>query len=82
MLPTMASANKAKEHALALPEDVQSFEDELGEDSKVSSDEEWQAAWKETIERRIRSIDDGTAEMIDAEDFFAEMDALVPDTHP
>jgi putative addiction module component (TIGR02574 family) len=85
MLRCMAVANKLAEEALALPEKerwdlvsrlVDSFEGEMGDDYRVSSDEEWQAAWKETLERRVRSIDDGSVEMLDGDEFLTEMHAL------
>jgi hypothetical protein len=49
----------------------------VGRVSEVSSDAEWQAAWKETIEQRLRSIDDGTVELVDGDEVLAEMRALV-----
>lgn len=85
MLPTMAVAKNVLEQALELNEEERcdliselmgSLEDERDEASKLSSDAEWQAAWKETIERRLRSIDDGTVELIDGDEVLAEMHAL------
>ncbi len=87
----MAVANQVLEQALALPEEerwellsklITSLEDRLDEGPTISSDEEWKAAWKETIERRLRSIDDGTVEMLDGDEVIAEMHALVAAPHP
>lgn len=91
MLFGMAVANQVLEQALALPEEerwellsklITSLEDKLDEGPTISSDEEWKAAWKETIERRLRSIDDGTVEMLDGDEVIAEMHALVAAPHP
>jgi hypothetical protein len=43
------------------PED----EDELGKD-------EWEAAWSVEIDRRVREIDDGSAELLDGDEVLAE----------
>ena len=79
MLSGMAVANQVLEQALEL---ITSLEDKLDEGPTISSDEEWKAAWKETIERRLRSIDDGTVEMLDGDEVIAEMHALVAAPHP
>lgn len=44
------------------------------------SEAEWLAVWGPEIERRIREIDEGRAEMLDADSVFEEMEALVSDT--
>ena len=45
--------------------------DEVDIDSKTSS--ELSAAWSREIERRVREVDDGTAELIDWEEIRAEL---------
>lgn len=34
--------------------------------------DEWQAAWTAEIDRRVREIDDGTAELLDGDEVLAD----------
>lgn len=84
----MAAADQIFEQALALPEEdrrklterlLRTFQDDLGGD--VLTDEQWQAAWDEELQRRARAIDAGTADLLDGEEVMKEMLALATAAH-
>jgi len=79
----MAVADQLFEQALTLPEEerrkltvrlLKTLQD--GPEDEVMTDEEWQTAWDEELARRERSLDDGTAELLDGEVVMNEMLAL------
>lgn len=55
-------------------------QDLMEEPGEALSEAEWLAAWGPELERRIREIDEGRAEMLDADSVFEEMEALVSDS--
>jgi hypothetical protein len=42
------------------------------EDEDGVSKEEWEAAWSAEIDRRVREVDDGSAELLDGDEVLAE----------
>lgn len=44
---------------------------EPDDEDEVSKDE-WEAAWSAEIDRRVREVDDGSAELIDGDEVLAE----------
>jgi hypothetical protein len=36
------------------------------------SKEEWEAAWSAELDRRVREVDDGSAELLDGDEVLAE----------
>lgn len=79
----MASHNSDELLAAALtlpPEERERLAHELLdslEDEEHLSPEEWQAAWDEEIERRVREIREGKAELIDGEVVFRDARARI-----
>jgi hypothetical protein len=45
------------------------------EDEDEVSKEEWEAAWSAEIDRRVREVDDGNAELLDGDEVLAEAQA-------
>jgi len=75
----MAAVESVIEQALQLNEDergeviarlLRSLEPDDGDELEG---EAWEAAWGAEIERRVRSIDDGTATLIDADEVRAQI---------
>lgn len=50
-----------------------------GGDGEELSGPAWEAAWTAELDRRVEEVESGTAELIDAEDVFAEARAVVRD---
>lgn len=42
------------------------------EDEGEVSKEEWEAAWSAELDRRVREVDDGSAELLDGDEVLAE----------
>jgi hypothetical protein len=42
------------------------------EDEDEVSKEDWEAAWSAEIDRRVREVDDGSAELLDGDEVLAE----------
>jgi hypothetical protein len=42
------------------------------EDEDEMSKDEWEAAWSAEIDRRVREVDDGSAELLDGDEVLAE----------
>jgi hypothetical protein len=42
------------------------------EDEDEVSKEEWEAAWSAELDRRVREVDDGSAELLDGDEVLAE----------
>lgn len=79
----MAIPHELVTEALKLPEDergelaallLHSLEPEDGEEL---TGEKWEAAWSTEIARRVREIEDGTAELIDGDQVMAEVRAML-----
>ena len=51
----------------------------LDDDGEDLSGPAWEAAWTAELDRRVEEVRTGTAELIDAEDVFAEARAAVRD---
>ena len=70
-----SQARKILEEALALPEDERLFLAEALQESveHVESQEDVDAAWREEIARRLKSIEDGTAVLHDGEAVFRKL---------
>jgi putative addiction module component (TIGR02574 family) len=48
------------------------------EDDEVLTEAEWEAAWAAELARRAKDIDEGRAQLIPAEEVFAELRARFP----
>jgi putative addiction module component (TIGR02574 family) len=79
----VAIPNELVTEALKLPDDergelaallLHSLEPDDGEEL---TGEEWEAAWSAEIARRVREIEDGTAELIDGDQVMAEVRAML-----
>lgn len=72
-------ARKILEEALALPEEDRVYLVEALQESieHVESQEEVDAAWREEIVRRVRSIKDGTAVLHKLEDVERELSQIL-----
>ena len=70
-----SQARKILEEALTLPEEDRLYLVEALQESlePVESQEEVDAAWQQEIERRVKSIEDGTAVLRDGETVFREL---------
>jgi putative addiction module component (TIGR02574 family) len=76
MLFEMTSrARKILEGALTLPEEERLYLAEALKESvePVESQEEVDAAWRDEIERRLKSIEDGTAVLLDGDEVMREL---------
>ena len=73
----MAVSPELRAQLLALPaEDRQALAEELYESlHEKPVDPEWESAWTDEIAKRMKEIEDGTAELIDADVVFAEIRA-------
>ena len=47
----------------------------LDKDDESLSREEWDAAWREEIQRRVKDVHEGQVELVDAEEALAELRA-------
>ena len=83
----MAALEAVLEQALQLPDDergklavrlLRTLEPDDGDE--VTGDE-WQAAWSNEIDRRVREVDDGSAELLDGDEVLADARAWL-DTQP
>jgi putative addiction module component (TIGR02574 family) len=79
----MAAFKSLLEEAMALPEAqraelaallLRSLEPD---DEPELSDDEWQQAWSAEIERRLRSIDDGSAKAVDGDEVLRSIRARI-----
>jgi hypothetical protein len=70
------------EQALALPEEergdlaarlLRSLEPD---DTDELSTQEWDAAWSTELDRRVREVRDGSAELVEGDDVLAELHAI------
>jgi len=70
-----SQARKILEEALALPEEDRVYLVEALQESiePVESQEEVDAAWREEIVRRVKSIEDGTAVLLDGDEVMHEL---------
>jgi hypothetical protein len=74
----MAALDALLEQALQLTDDqrgtlaVQLLRTLEPADGEEIAEDEWQAAWSVEIDRRIREVDDGTAELIDGDEVLAD----------
>jgi hypothetical protein len=74
----MAALDALLEQALQLTDDqrgtlaVQLLRTLEPTDGEEIAEDEWQAAWSFEIDRRIREVDDGTAELIDGDEVLAD----------
>jgi len=84
----MAAFKSLLEEAMALPEAqraelaallLRSLEPD---DEPELSDEEWQQAWSAEIERRLRSIDDGSAKPVDGDEVLRSIRARIAAPKP
>lgn len=75
---TMAALEALLQQALKLPDDqrgtlaMQLLRTLEPDDGEQITQDEWQAAWTSEIDRRVREIDDGTAELLDGDDVLAD----------
>ena len=51
---------------------------EPADEEEVTGDE-WEAAWSAEIDRRVREVDDGSAELLDGDEVLAEARAWLDD---
>jgi putative addiction module component (TIGR02574 family) len=70
-----SQARKILEEALALPEEDRLYLAEALQESvaPVESQEEIDAAWREEIVRRVKSIENGTAVLLDGDEVMREL---------
>jgi hypothetical protein len=74
----MVALDALFEQALQLPDDqrgtlaVQLLRTLEPDDEEEVTGDEWQAAWSVEIDRRVREVDDGTAELLDGDEVLAD----------
>ena len=70
-----SQARKILEEALALPEEDRLYLAEALQESvePIESQEEIDAAWRDELERRLKSIEDGTAVLLDGDEVMREL---------
>lgn len=79
------AVEKILQEALALPPEervriANALYESVGpdDDGEELSEEEWNVAWAAELDRRMKEVDEGRAEMIPAEQVFAELRARFP----
>lgn len=67
---------KIRDAALDLPIEERSLlREQLWDSMRTAREREIEAAWMTEVERRVKSIEDGTAEMLDGEEVMRELRA-------